>query len=744
MSPVFKTPIVHFIFLTLILLIIQACGHKTDPLKSSEEWRPAVAKMDSLYNSFRANPNTADKQLALNMLAELREEHPESDVIKAYSWLYKGFIHKTTREWQAVNENMNKAYELGMALNIREIPIRAAPALLNSAYNLSLENYPAHIVDEVNELASQAPEDPFLIHLALLSRGFYHFHQEDYPAALIPFIQAADFFEQNGNEQLFLSTNNSIALAMHRVGRSEEAINRYSRNLSRYYANNNLVGVSQTLNNLSITLNLMGERQRAVDSLKVALQINEELGLEFNAIQAQYNLGSYLRELAELEESEMYFRESLARSEALNLSMGIVFNSLGLAKNLLMREQENLNLTEIRRLLQLTKDTAVNLPEQDLYIDFALAMTTLESAAGNYQEALRWHKIYQQQYSRIKSTERQLAIEELMFANRLARSEDEIRHLSDVISLKEQAERNLYAGLAVLILLLIGTGAAGIHFRRLSYKISSMYNVLKTQSNKITGQNKELKRLNEERARLTKVIIHDLRNPIGSIDATLEMLEDYPDKELDQFKMFMHLSVRKMQLIVDGLLQVYQTESLGIQDKLKMQPVSQLLQMEVQEFAVTALHKQQTLVHQIDEIQAVTHNQTLHIIVSNLLSNAIKFTPAGKTITLLAENKPGGWMLIVRDEGPGFRESDKAKMFTLFGRLSGKPTGSEQSTGIGLYAVKTAADKLGAVLSVNWDYKEGVEFSCWFPELHIKPEPKASLEAAEIEAAEISEDARLG
>jgi two-component system sensor histidine kinase/response regulator len=42
----------------------------------------------------------------------------------------------------------------------------------------------------------------------------------------------------------------------------------------------------------------------------------------------------------------------------------------------------------------------------------------------------------------------------------------------------------------------------------------------------------------------------------------------------------------------------------------------------------------------------------------------------------------------VEDEGPGFSESDKTRMFRRYGRLSARPTGGEPSTGLGLSIVK--------------------------------------------------------
>jgi two-component system sensor histidine kinase/response regulator len=79
----------------------------------------------------------------------------------------------------------------------------------------------------------------------------------------------------------------------------------------------------------------------------------------------------------------------------------------------------------------------------------------------------------------------------------------------------------------------------------------------------------------------------------------------------------------------------------------------------------------------------------LNQVLDNLLSNAIKFSPAGKQIRV-AVSSPGERYVEcqVQDEGPGFKEDDKACMFRRYGRLSARPTGGEPSTGLGLSIVK--------------------------------------------------------
>jgi two-component system sensor histidine kinase/response regulator len=79
----------------------------------------------------------------------------------------------------------------------------------------------------------------------------------------------------------------------------------------------------------------------------------------------------------------------------------------------------------------------------------------------------------------------------------------------------------------------------------------------------------------------------------------------------------------------------------------------------------------------------------LNQVLDNLLSNAIKFSPPGKQIRV-AVCSPGTRYVEcqVQDEGPGFKEDDRTRMFRRYARLSARPTGGEPSTGLGLSIVK--------------------------------------------------------
>ena len=101
----------------------------------------------------------------------------------------------------------------------------------------------------------------------------------------------------------------------------------------------------------------------------------------------------------------------------------------------------------------------------------------------------------------------------------------------------------------------------------------------------------------------------------------------------------------------------------------------------------------------------------LNQILQNFLQNAIKFTPKGKSILLRTRlEEEHRIRLEVIDEGPGIDES--VDLFAPFKRIGNAP-----GAGLGLFLAKSAADAMGAKISLKnrTDGKSGTVATLVFP-----------------------------
>ena len=110
----------------------------------------------------------------------------------------------------------------------------------------------------------------------------------------------------------------------------------------------------------------------------------------------------------------------------------------------------------------------------------------------------------------------------------------------------------------------------------------------------------------------------------------------------------------------------------------------------------------------------------LNQVLDNLLSNAIKFSAPGKQIRLTVCPPSAKYVECqVQDEGPGFSENDKARMFSRYGRLSARPTGGEPSTGLGLSIVKKLVLAMHGELTCESTQGKGTTFAFRLPRVAI-------------------------
>jgi two-component system sensor histidine kinase/response regulator len=103
--------------------------------------------------------------------------------------------------------------------------------------------------------------------------------------------------------------------------------------------------------------------------------------------------------------------------------------------------------------------------------------------------------------------------------------------------------------------------------------------------------------------------------------------------------------------------------------------------------------------------------------VTNYLGNALKFTPPGGQVTVRTRTHTGNGAgptlrCEVSDTGPGVPAAERHQLFREHARLSVRPTGGEESHGIGLSIVKQLIESQGGRVGTDFPPTGGSTF--WF------------------------------
>lgn len=207
-----------------------------------------------------------------------------------------------------------------------------------------------------------------------------------------------------------------------------------------------------------------------------------------------------------------------------------------------------------------------------------------------------------------------------------------------------------------------------------------------------------VQRLAQERQESLELIAHDLRNHFTNVLFSADMLasrhSDAPSARLVE-------SIRGAAdtglLFLEAVLDQAAGEARG--EAVEPLPATQLVQEAVDSHAGRARDKGMRLELQL-EPGLLVRGQRLALVhvLQNLVSNAVKYAPPGTVVTVKAATHGGKARFLVIDQGPGIPEAEQGELFRRFAKLSNRPTGGEDSTGLGLSLAKQKARAMGGDL----------------------------------------------
>lgn len=244
----------------------------------------------------------------------------------------------------------------------------------------------------------------------------------------------------------------------------------------------------------------------------------------------------------------------------------------------------------------------------------------------------------------------------------------------------------------------------------------------------------EERRTHEMRLGLLATVSHDLKNPLGVIEALADMLIDGYAGPLDanqaDFARRIKASARQVIVLSENLIDaerigsghlVVQRRPTQLADVINRTLVVAGSASAIKGVALRASVEPGLPSIDIDPVQ-------IERVVANLLDNAIKFTPSGGRVRLNAERRRDGLVVSVCDEGPGIPAEDYPRLAERHFR--GARGGENTGTGLGLYIVRTVVEAHGGKLTVRTD-RGGTTMSFSLP---LPPGARREAEAVSGEA----------
>ena len=212
-------------------------------------------------------------------------------------------------------------------------------------------------------------------------------------------------------------------------------------------------------------------------------------------------------------------------------------------------------------------------------------------------------------------------------------------------------------------------------------------------------------------------VSHELRSPLASANAMVEVLEsgaiDDRDTALD-FLQRIRGDVSRMTSLVDELLELSSLESGQMPVHLAPVSVVDVFDEIVERFQFAASSDGIELECQLQKglPHVMGEQRRLEQVFTNLVENALRFTPNGGKITLKAR-RDGEWVaLTVKDTGVGIPREHLPHIFERFYKV--ERSRREQGTGLGLAISKHLVQAQGGDISATSYEGEGSEFRVKF------------------------------
>lgn len=234
---------------------------------------------------------------------------------------------------------------------------------------------------------------------------------------------------------------------------------------------------------------------------------------------------------------------------------------------------------------------------------------------------------------------------------------------------------------------------------------------------------KQLKTLEAERDSMVHMLVHDLRNPLTSLIAGVELMTletQLTPLQQSIFDATLRGGQHLMRMIND-ILDVSKAHASRLEIKRSTVDFNQLLLDTYAEVKPLASRQQITLsCSPAEGLNKISIDpDKLYRVLINLISNAIQHTPREGKVDIRCTVKTKDQLLeiAISDNGCGISKEDQTMIFERFWSGSTQ-TDTKRSSGLGLAFCKLACEAHGGKISVSSQLGRGSTFTVTLPILH--------------------------
>ncbi len=220
--------------------------------------------------------------------------------------------------------------------------------------------------------------------------------------------------------------------------------------------------------------------------------------------------------------------------------------------------------------------------------------------------------------------------------------------------------------------------------------------------------------LEEAKADLTSMIVHDLKGPLAGILAVTQLARRrQTDESADRPFAQIQRSAQDLMRMIENLLEIGQMQEGRLELRLEPVDVDGLLTDCGAEYRAAAEIAGTSIAIAVDATPPVvmTDRWLLRRVLNNLVVNAIRHSGATR-IDLTARPLEGQLEIRVRDSGRGIPAAEQGALFERARRRRGS---HREDTGLGLVFCKMAVERMGGTIAIESAAGAGTTFILRMP-----------------------------
>ncbi|HEY3257540.1 MAG TPA: ATP-binding protein [Gemmatimonadaceae bacterium] len=244
---------------------------------------------------------------------------------------------------------------------------------------------------------------------------------------------------------------------------------------------------------------------------------------------------------------------------------------------------------------------------------------------------------------------------------------------------------------------------------------------LKAATDALETSYRQLRELEKVRDDLMKMIVHDLKSPLTSVLATLEMLGDGDfGKLMESQKRAVGDAEEKAEdllALIEDILEVARIEEAAVTLSYSRIAPGALLAELMHEWAYRFQQERTKAAVRVDDDAPVfeADKPLIKRVLSNLIQNAVSHSGSPIELTLSARRTGEAILFTVADTGPGIPPEYHELIFRKFGQVGGQTAPRVRSSGLGLTFCKLVVDLHGGMIWVKSRESEGSSFYVQLP-----------------------------